>query len=58
MTLNLPKLIFAVVASLYILWIAYDPMQGSFLDNVDLPIHDITITDPPIEDVIEQAFNQ
>jgi viologen exporter family transport system ATP-binding protein len=24
----------------------------------DLPIHDITITDPSIEDVIEQAFNQ
>jgi viologen exporter family transport system ATP-binding protein len=24
----------------------------------DLPVHDITITDPPIEDVIEQAFNQ
>ena len=24
----------------------------------DLPIHDITITDPPIEDVIEQAFNE
>ena len=24
----------------------------------DLPIHDITITDPPIEDVIEQAFTQ
>jgi ABC-2 type transport system ATP-binding protein len=24
----------------------------------DLPIHDITITDPPIEDVIEQAFHQ
>jgi len=24
----------------------------------ELPIHDITITDPPIEDVIEQAFNQ
>jgi ABC-2 type transport system ATP-binding protein len=24
----------------------------------DLPIHDITITDPPIEDIIEQAFNQ
>ncbi|HMJ09222.1 MAG TPA: hypothetical protein VK468_09465, partial [Pyrinomonadaceae bacterium] len=22
------------------LWIAYDPMQGSFLDNVDLPIHE------------------
>lgn len=24
----------------------------------ELPVHDITITDPPIEDVIEQAFNQ
>lgn len=24
----------------------------------DLPVHDITITDPPIEDVIERAFNQ
>ena len=24
----------------------------------NLPVHDITITDPPIEDVIEQAFNQ
>ena len=24
----------------------------------DLPIHDITIADPPIETVIEQAFNQ
>jgi ABC-2 type transport system ATP-binding protein len=24
----------------------------------DLPIHDITIADPPIEDVIEQAFKQ
>lgn len=37
---NIPKLIFAIVASLYILWIAYDPTQGSFLDNVDLPIHE------------------
>lgn len=37
---NIPKLIFAVLATLYILWIAYDPMQGSFLDNVDLPIHE------------------
>jgi hypothetical protein len=26
--------------SIYSLWIAYDPMQGSFLDNVDLPIHE------------------
>lgn len=24
----------------------------------NLPVHDITITDPPIEDVIKQAFNQ
>lgn len=37
---NIPKLIFAVLASFYFLWIAYDPMQGSFLDNVDLPIHE------------------
>lgn len=26
--------------SIYFLWIAYDPMQGSFLDLVDLPIHE------------------
>ena len=37
---NIPKLIFAVLSSIYFLWIAYDPMQGSFLDNVDLPIHE------------------
>ncbi len=37
---NIPKLILAALLSLYILWIAYDPMQGSFLDNVDLPIHE------------------
>ncbi len=37
---NIPKLIFAVLLSLYFLWIAWDPMQGSFLDNVDLPIHE------------------
>ena len=37
---NIPKLIFAVLFSIYFLWIAYDPMQGSFLDNVDLPIHE------------------
>jgi ABC-2 type transport system ATP-binding protein len=24
----------------------------------DLPVHDITITDPPIESVIERAFNE
>jgi hypothetical protein len=39
-TFNYPKLIFAILFSLYFLWIAYDPMQGSFLDNVDLPIHE------------------
>ena len=37
---NIPKLIFAALLSIYFLWIAYDPMQGSFLDNVDLPIHE------------------
>ena len=37
---NIPKLIFAVLFSIYFLWIAYDPMQGSFLDTVDLPIHE------------------
>ncbi len=37
---NLPKLIFAILLSIYFLWIAYNPMQGSFLDNVDLPIHE------------------
>ncbi|HEV8593560.1 MAG TPA: hypothetical protein VGQ55_15755 [Pyrinomonadaceae bacterium] len=37
---NYPKLVFAGVCSIYFLWIAYDPLQGSFLDNVDLPIHE------------------
>jgi hypothetical protein len=37
---NYPKLVFAILLTLYFLWIAYDPMQGSFLDNVDLPIHE------------------
>lgn len=35
-----PKLVFALLAALYFLWIAFDPMQGSFLDLVDLPIHE------------------
>ena len=34
------KLVFALLLTIYFLWIAYDPMQGSFLDNVDLPIHE------------------
>lgn len=37
---NVPKLIFAILLGIYFLWIAWDPMQGSFLDNVDLPIHE------------------
>src|SRR5215213_10600349 len=37
---NIPKLIFAGLCTAYFLWIAYDPMQGSFLDLVDLPIHE------------------
>lgn len=37
---NYPKLIFAILLTIYFLSIAYDPMQGSFLDNVDLPIHE------------------
>jgi hypothetical protein len=37
---NIPKLIFAGSMTVYFLWIAYDPMQGSFLDMVDLPIHE------------------
>lgn len=37
---NIPKLVFAVLTSVYFLWIAYVPIGGSFLDNVDLPIHE------------------
>jgi hypothetical protein len=37
---NYPKLALAVLFTLYFVWIALDPMQGSFLDNVDLPIHE------------------
>jgi len=37
---NYPKLVFAVLLVVYFLWIAFDPMQGSFLDIVDLPIHE------------------
>ncbi len=37
---NIPKLAFALLLSIYFLRIAYDPMGGSFLDNVDLPIHE------------------
>ncbi len=37
---NIPKLVFAILATIYFLWIAIDPMEGSFLDIVDLPIHE------------------
>ncbi len=40
MKLSYPKLIFAVLLAIYFLWIAFDPMAGSFLDMVDLPIHE------------------
>ena len=35
-----PKLLFAIMLIGYFLRIAYDPIQGSFLDNVDLPVHE------------------
>ena len=37
---HIPKLIFAIALTIYFLWIAYEPMEGSFLDLVDLPIHE------------------
>ena len=40
MKLNYLKLVFAVLLSLYFLSIAYAPLNGSFLDLVDLPIHE------------------
>lgn len=40
MHLSYPKLIFAALLTVYFLWIAIAPMQGSFLDLVDLPIHE------------------
>ncbi len=40
MPINYPKLVFAVLLSLYFLSIAYAPMNGSFLDLVDLPVHE------------------
>lgn len=40
MRINYPKLVFAALLSIYFLWIAYAPMHGSFLDLVDLPIHE------------------
>ena len=38
--INYPKLILAGVFTIYVAWIAYNPLRGSFLDMVDLPIHE------------------
>ncbi len=40
MNMSYRKLIFAVILSAYFLWIAATPLNGSFLDLVDLPIHE------------------
>lgn len=40
MQINYPKLIFAALATIYFLWVAKNPAQGSFLDLIDLPIHE------------------
>lgn len=40
MQISYPKLAFAGLLTLYFLWIAYNPLAGSFLDMVDLPIHE------------------
>lgn len=40
MNISYPKLLFAGLLTVYFLWIAIDPMAGSFLDMVDLPIHE------------------
>lgn len=40
MRISYPKLIFAGLMAAYFFWVAFTPMQGSFLDLVDLPIHE------------------
>lgn len=40
MKISYPKLVFAALLSVYFLSIAYKPLDGSFLDLVDLPIHE------------------
>ena len=40
MRISYPKLIFAAILSLYFLWVACVPEWGSFLDLVDLPVHE------------------
>ena len=40
MQISYPKLVFAALLGLYFLAIAFKPLNGSFLDLVDLPIHE------------------
>lgn len=37
---NIPKLVVAVIASLYFLWCTYDPYQWHLIDGVNLVIHE------------------
>ena len=37
---NIPKLVVAVIASLYFFWCAYDPYQWHLIDGVNLLIHE------------------
>jgi hypothetical protein len=37
---DIPKTVFAALASIYFLSCAYDPLAGSFFDFVNLPIHE------------------
>jgi hypothetical protein len=37
---NVPKLVVAVIASLYFVWCAYDPYQWHLIDGVNLLIHE------------------
>jgi hypothetical protein len=40
MPISYPKLVFAALVCLYFLSVVYAPLNGSFLDLVDLPIHE------------------
>lgn len=37
---NIPKLVAALIASLYFLWCAYDPYQWHLIDGVNLVLHE------------------
>jgi hypothetical protein len=40
MKINTPKLVVAIIASLYFFWCAYDPYQWHLIDGVNLVIHE------------------